>query len=115
MTKKRIVQRITEETQLDQVIVRDVVQRCLDTIIDIATTGGRLELRNFGVFQVKRRAARKARNPQQVPITTQRTGAVSILRIWRLISLEGTTRTSSGFRWKHSGQRRGSPDRPRRL
>ena len=25
---------------------------------------GRIELRNFGVFEVKRRAARKARNPR---------------------------------------------------
>ena len=64
MTKKEIVQTISDETQIDHAIVRDVVQRCLDTMIDIVTTQGRLELRNFGVFQVKRRAARKARNPR---------------------------------------------------
>jgi len=64
VTKKEIVQTISDETQIDQMIVRDVVQRCLDTMIDIVTTKGRLELRNFGVFQVKQRAARKARNPR---------------------------------------------------
>lgn len=64
MTKKDIVQRIAEDMQLDQTVVKGVVQRCLDSIIDIAATTGRLELRNFGVFRVKKRAARKARNPR---------------------------------------------------
>ena len=64
MTKKEIVQTIADETQIDHVIVKDIVQRCLNAMVDIVATKGRLELRNFGVFQVKRRAARKARNPR---------------------------------------------------
>jgi nucleoid DNA-binding protein len=64
VTKKKIVQTIVDQTRIDQAVVKDVVQRCLDTIIDITASQGRLELRNFGVFQVKRRAARKARNPR---------------------------------------------------
>lgn len=64
MTKKEIVQIIADDIQADQALVKEVVQHCLDTMIDIVATKGRLELRNFGVFQVKKRAARKARNPR---------------------------------------------------
>ncbi len=64
MTKKEIVRQIAAELEVDQTVVKKVVQRCLDSIIDNVTNHGRLELRNFGVFEVKQRAARKARNPK---------------------------------------------------
>ena len=40
------------------------VQRVFDGIIDAMAKEGRIELRNFGVFEVKRRKPRKARNPR---------------------------------------------------
>jgi nucleoid DNA-binding protein len=40
------------------------VQAVLDTVLETIATEGRVELRDFGVFEVKRRAARKARNPR---------------------------------------------------
>jgi len=64
VTKNDIVRQIAQEMQIEQVLVKQVVQRCLDTIIETVANHGRLELRNFGVFQVKKRAARKARNPR---------------------------------------------------
>ena len=64
MTKKELVNRIAEEMNLDQVMTRDVVQRTLDLILETLAKHGRIELRNFGVFEVKTRAARKARNPK---------------------------------------------------
>ncbi len=64
MTKKEMVRRIAAELKIDQTVVKKVVQRSLDTIVDTIATEGRLELRNLGVFQVKQRAARKARNPR---------------------------------------------------
>jgi len=64
VTKKEIVQSIADKMHADHAAVKEVVQRCLDTIIDIVAAEGRLELRNFGVFEVKKRAARKARNPR---------------------------------------------------
>ena len=64
MTKKDIIRQIASEMNVDQTLVKEVVQRCLDNIMDTVVTKGRLELRNFGVFQVKQRAARKARNPR---------------------------------------------------
>ena len=64
MTKKEIVKRISEDIGLTQLKTKDIVQRTLDAIIDTLVTEGRIELRNFGVFEVKRRAPRKARNPR---------------------------------------------------
>jgi nucleoid DNA-binding protein len=42
----------------------EVVQMVFDGIIETLQDEGRIELRNFGVFEVKRRRARKARNPR---------------------------------------------------
>lgn len=64
MTKKEIVKKISEEIGLTQLKTKDIVQRTLDAIIQTLVAEGRIELRNFGVFEVKRRAPRKARNPR---------------------------------------------------
>lgn len=64
MTKKEIVKKISEEIGLTQLKTKDIVQRTLDAIILTLVKEGRIELRNFGVFEVKRRAPRKARNPR---------------------------------------------------
>ena len=64
MTKKEIVRQISAELGIDQTVAKKVVQRCLDRIIEIIVTQGRLELRNFGVFEIRQRVARKARNPR---------------------------------------------------
>lgn len=64
MTKKQIVKDIAAEFDVDQTVVRQVVQSCLDRILDAIITEGHIELRNFGVFEAKQRAARKARNPK---------------------------------------------------
>ena len=64
MTKKEIVKAISEETGLTQLEIKRIVQRTFDAIIETLVVEGRVELRNFGVFQVRPRAARKARNPR---------------------------------------------------
>lgn len=64
MTKKEIVKKISEDINLTQLKTKDIVQRTLDAIIQTLVLEGRIELRNFGVFEVKRRAPRKARNPR---------------------------------------------------
>ena len=63
-TKKDIVKRIATKHNLPQQETKGVVQSVFDTIVDVLVREGRLELRDFGVFQVKERAARKARNPR---------------------------------------------------
>lgn len=64
MTKKEIVKQISEEIGLTQLKTKEIVQKTFDAIIETLVRERRIELRNFGVFEVKRRAARKARNPR---------------------------------------------------
>lgn len=75
MTKRDLVVRISEETGLIQQQVLEVVQKTLDYIAEALAKGGTVELRNFGVFEVKTRKARVGRNPNRpevdVPIPTR--------------------------------------------
>ncbi len=64
MTKKDIVIKIAEETELKQIDVKKVVQKTLDHIIESLAKGGTVELRNFGVFKVRERKSRVGRNPK---------------------------------------------------
>lgn len=64
MTKKEIVKAISEELEITQLKTKEIVQKTFDAIVETLVTDGRIELRNFGVFEVKKRAARKARNPR---------------------------------------------------
>ena len=64
MTKKEIVKQISDKIGLTQLKTKEIVQRTFDAIVDTLLEVGRIELRNFGVFEVKRRKARKARNPR---------------------------------------------------
>ena len=64
MTKKEIVKSISEEIGLTQLKTKEIVQKTFDAIIETLVADHRIELRNFGVFEVKKRAARKARNPR---------------------------------------------------
>ncbi|MCK4912801.1 MAG: integration host factor subunit beta [Candidatus Omnitrophica bacterium] len=76
MRKRDIVLKISQNTQIKQVVVKDVVQRTLDTIFEALKSGKRIELRNFGVFQVKKRKKRIGRNPKTgevVPVPERRT------------------------------------------
>ncbi len=63
MTKRDLVVRISEETGLVQQQVLNVIQRTLDHISEAVAKGKTVELRNFGVFEVKVRKARIGRNP----------------------------------------------------
>lgn len=63
LTKRDLVIRISTETKIPQQQVLDVVQRTLDYIAEALAKGENVELRNFGVFEVKVRKARIGRNP----------------------------------------------------
>ncbi len=64
ITKKDFVDRIAETTQCKRVIVKAVVQQFLDEITTELANNNRLEFRDFGVFEVRERAARLAQNPK---------------------------------------------------
>jgi len=64
ITKKELVNRIAEKTGQTKVVTKDVIQMFLDEIVQELARGNRLEFREFGVFEIKERAARKAQNPR---------------------------------------------------
>ena len=64
ITKQDLVQRISERMSQKKVTTKTVIQEFIDEIIQELEKGNRLEFREFGVFELKERAARKARNPQ---------------------------------------------------
>ena len=71
MTKKDIILKISDETNLKQLDVKKVVQKTLDYIVQALARGEKIELRNFGVFKTKQRKSRTGRNPrtgQVVPV-----------------------------------------------
>ena len=75
MTKKDLVLRIADETNLTQVDVKKVIQRTLDYIVESLEKEETVELRNFGVFKVKSRRGRMGRNPrtgQEVPVPAKK-------------------------------------------
>ena len=64
ITKKELVNRIAEETRQTKVVVKDILQRFLDAITEELAEGNRIEFRDFGVFEVRERAPRRAQNPR---------------------------------------------------
>jgi len=63
MTKKDIALAIAAKSGISQVQTLDIIQQVFDSIIETLVQEGRIALRNFGVFKVKRRKPRRARNP----------------------------------------------------
>lgn len=75
MTKRELVIEVAERVGMTQNEVSRVVETTLDAITHSLAKGKRLEVRNFGVFEIKVREARTGRNPrtgQEVPIPEKR-------------------------------------------
>lgn len=64
VTKKELIDRIADATGEKRVTVKKIVQSFLDNIVVELGQGNRLEFRDFGVFEIKHRAARWAQNPK---------------------------------------------------
>ena len=64
VTKKDLIDQIAGSTNEKRVVVKAVVQAFLDLLVEQLGRGERIELRDFGVFEVKRRAPRVAQNPK---------------------------------------------------
>lgn len=77
LTKRKLALRISNETGLNRAQVYDAVQKIMDYIAEALAKGGKVELRNFGVFEVKIRKPHPGRNPNRpeinVPIPTRAT------------------------------------------
>ena len=64
MTKKDIVLKVSDETNLKEIDLKRVVQKTFDCIVEALVRGENIELRNFGVFKIKLRKSRTGRNPR---------------------------------------------------
>lgn len=85
ITKKELVARIAEQTAQTKVVARDVIQLFLDEIIRELGRGNRLEFREFGVFEIKERAARQAQNPRTMEKVQVPSKRVVKFRVGRLM------------------------------
>lgn len=70
ITKKKLIQVISQKRGVHPNDVRNVVQSFLDTMTDYLANGDRLEFRDFGVFEIVKRKQKIGRNPKNagVPI-----------------------------------------------
>lgn len=92
VTKKELVDRIADQTGSTRVVVKKLVQSFLDEIINELAQGNRLEFRDFGVFETKKRAARIAQNPktlQRVHVPPKRTVKFKVGRLMKQRLQEG--------------------------
>lgn len=100
LTKRDLVVRISSETGLVQQQVLDVIQKTLDYIADALAKGDKVELRNFGVFEVKVRKARVGRNPnapeKDVPIPQRAVVKFKAGKEMRADVLQLSPKTSTG-------------------
>jgi len=86
VTKKELIDRITESTQAKRALVKATVQDFLGEIISELAKGNRLEFRDFGVFEPRDCAPRTAQNPktlEQVHVPAKRTVKFKIGRLMR--------------------------------
>jgi integration host factor subunit beta len=91
ITKKDLVEKIAERTSIGRTEVKRSIQEFLDLIIAELKKGNRLEFRDFGVFEVKARAARLAQNPktmQKVQVPPKKAVKFKVGRLMRE-SVEG--------------------------
>lgn len=75
VTKRDFVVQISYKIGAKQLVVRDALDQFLDRVVDTLAEGKRIELRNFGVFEVVQRKAKKGRNPKTgevVPIPARK-------------------------------------------
>ncbi|MSR19210.1 MAG: integration host factor subunit beta [Phycisphaerales bacterium] len=83
-TKKELIDRISAQTRLPRGEVKIVVQAVLDSVIEELGRGNRLEFREFGVFELRERAARTAQNPktmERVRVPARRTVRFKVGRL----------------------------------
>ena len=64
ITKKDLIDRISDSTQAKRVVVKRIVQQFLDEVVAELAADNRLEFRDFGVFETRTRTARVAQNPK---------------------------------------------------
>lgn len=86
ITKKELIDQISEKSQAKRVLVKRIIQAFLDEIVDELAKDNRLEFRDFGVFETRKRASRTAQNPktlERVDVPSKRTVKFKMGRLLR--------------------------------
>jgi len=86
VTKKELIDRIAEQTQAKRVVVKRIVQAFLEEVTAELCRNNRLEFRDFGVFETRKRVARIAQNPktlERVEVPAKRTVKFKMGRLMR--------------------------------
>lgn len=68
MTKKKLINLISQESNMHPNDVRKVIQSFLNEMTECLSQGHRLEFRDFGVFEVVKRKQKIGRNPKNAAI-----------------------------------------------
>jgi len=98
ITKKELVNRIAERTGQTKVVAKEILQMFLDEIMKELSSGNRLEFRDFGVFEVKPRRARRAQNPrtlQKVEVPPKLVVKFKVGRVMRDLVSEALVRQAA--------------------
>ncbi|RKY22622.1 MAG: integration host factor subunit beta [Planctomycetota bacterium] len=99
ITKKDLVNRIAEATGETKVTTKVILQLFLDEIVAELARGNRLEFRDFGVFEVHARGARRAQNPrtlEKVDVPPKRVVKFKVGRVLRDRVTGGAKGTPAG-------------------
>jgi integration host factor subunit beta len=86
ITKKELIDRISEGSQAKRVVVKRIIQSFLDEVIGELAKDNRLEFRDFGVFETRTRASRTAQNPktlERVEVSAKRTVKFKMGRVMK--------------------------------
>ncbi len=87
ITKKELIERIADRDGYKRILVKNIVQSFLDSIVQELSNGNRLEFRDFGVFEARLRASRRAQNPKtmdKVEVPSKRTVKFKVGRIMKM-------------------------------
>ena len=98
IAKKEIIDRIAENTNTKRVVVKPVIQSFFDEIIVELAKDNRLEFRDFGVFETRTRAARRAQNPKTMERVQVPAKRIVKFKMGRLMKQKVNTPKNSGSR-----------------
>ncbi len=106
VTKKELIDQIADATGQKRVVVKNICQAFLDNIIVELGRGNRLEFRDFGVFEVKQRRARRAQNPktlEQVWVPPKRTVKFKVGRLMKQTLSDADAADAAALSFDHDG------------
>lgn len=106
VTKKELVDRIADKTKGKRIVVKEIIQTFLSEIVNELGNGNRLEFRDFGVFEVKNRAARIAQNPktlERVEVPPKRTVKFKSGRMMKIKLQEGMEAAAAAVQSEPAG------------